>query len=33
MFWKGVNALELRLDTWPSLSGEVVRATLAKVYA
>lgn len=33
MFWKSVKALELRLDNWPTLSGEVVRVTLAKVLA
>jgi hypothetical protein len=33
MFWRGVNALELQLDAWPTLSGDVVRAVLDEALA
>jgi hypothetical protein len=30
IFWACVNAIELALDSYPSLSGDVARAILAK---
>jgi hypothetical protein len=30
IFWAGVNAIELALDSYPTLSGDVVRAVLEK---
>jgi hypothetical protein len=32
-FWIGVKAVERQLDCWPTLSGDVVRSVLDKVYA
>ena len=33
MFRRGVSAVELKLDAWPTLSGDVVRAVLDEALA